>query len=99
MELVYMNSISFMLKQSLILLTLGMAIVFIFLYIMIIFVNLFHIIIKKRDIETSFETSEKQKETKNQQVNLNELKDNKTLRNNLVAALLTAIKLYESEKE
>ncbi len=101
-------SISFMLKQSLLLLVLGMAIVFAFLSIMIIFINLFHLILKrtsgesndinataKKNIEKDFEKGEGKLELETKTKDMYQIDKKGIVNNHLVAAIFTAIKLYE----
>lgn len=104
MEIYEMNTIKEMLKQSLILMVLGMSIVFVFLYIIIFFINLFHKILKivsKNNLNENIEgiiTNEK--DEKNEDDN-NKIKgaDNIIIDNNTVTAIMTAIKLYERETD
>lgn len=107
-----MNNILDLIKQSFIIMILGMIIVFIFIEIMIFFINLTHIIINKKrksteslekigksskEIELKEELSDKKTSIEMGNRGEKEIYEKTSLDEKVISAIFTAVKLYEND--
>lgn len=97
-----MNNLLDLIKQSFIIMILGMVIVFLFIEIMIFLINLFHIVInrkQKKENEVDFSKTNilNNKILESKEKKEDEFIDKQKLNDQLICAIFMGIKEYESQ--